>query len=72
MSEGLIDPIILFSTLLVVHFETIEACDEFNKQMRYGEDTECFITYEYLSKPPLTRPKLFERNDKDVLDLFFE
>ena len=48
MYEGLIDPVILFSTLLVVHFETREACDEFNKQMRYGEDTECFITYEYL------------------------
>ena len=71
MSEGLIDPIILFSTLLVVSFETREACDEFNKQMRDGEDTECFITYEYLSKPPLPRPKIFERN-KDVLEMFFE
>ena len=71
MSEGLIDPVILFSTLLVVHFETREACDEFNKQMRYGEDTECFITYEYLSKPPLPRPKILERNE-DVLDLFYE
>tara|TARA_E500000081_G_C5948547_1_gene268266 strand:- start:279 stop:491 length:213 start_codon:yes stop_codon:yes gene_type:complete len=70
MYEGLIDPVILFSTLLLVSFETREACDEFNKQQMYREDTECSITYRYSLKPPLPRPKILEQ-DTDVLDLFF-
>ena len=40
MHEGLIDPVILFSTLFIISFETKEACEEFNKLQRYGEDTE--------------------------------
>lgn len=71
MYAGLIDPVILFSTLLVVSFETREACDEFNKQQGYDEDTECSITYKYLSKPPLPRPKILEQGSDHVLDLFF-
>jgi len=51
-----IDPTILFSTLLVISFETREACDAFNKAQNYEDGAECFITYEYTMKPPLPRP----------------
>ena len=52
----MLEPLILYSTLVMISFETRELCDAFNKQ-RYYEEAECFIRYEYVSKPPLPRPK---------------
>ena len=52
----MLDPIILYSTLVMISFTTQEACDEFNKKQHEAE-AECFKTYKYVSKPPLPRPK---------------